>query len=183
MRERVDAPSHPISPSPRLILVTAHRRENLGAPLQGICAALQALASRGDVQVVYPVHLNPNVWGPVHELLGDVPRVRLLPPVNYLTLVHLMKQSFLVLTDSGGIQEEAPALGKPVLVLREVTERPEAMELGVAKLVGTDPETIVAEAARLLEDSAHYQAMARGGSPYGDGRAAQRIRDILAERL
>jgi UDP-N-acetylglucosamine 2-epimerase len=130
---------------------------------------------RQDVQVVYPVHLNPNVWGPVHELLGDVPRIRLLPPVDYLALVHLMKHSFLILTDSGGIQEEAPSLGVPVLVLREVTERPEAVEAGAARVVGTDPERIVAEAERLLEDPVAYAAMARVVNPFGDGHAAERI--------
>ncbi len=165
----------PPSPSPHLILVTAHRRENFGRPLENICAALRTLAGRGDVQVVYPVHLNPNVWGPVHELLDGVPGIRLLPPVDYLTLVHLMKHSALILTDSGGIQEEAPGLGVPVLVLREVTERPEGVEAGTARLVGTDPGRIVAEASRLLDDPAAHRAMARAVNPYGDGHAAERI--------
>jgi len=171
-----NSPSLPLSLSPHLILVTAHRRESFGAPLRRICTALRELVRRrDDVQVVYPVHLNPNVWGRVHEWLGDVPRIRLLPPVDYLTMVHLMKRSFLILTDSGGIQEEAPSLGVPVLVLREVTERPEAVEAGAARVVGTDPERILAETELLLDDSAAHAAMARVVNPYGDGHAAERI--------
>jgi UDP-N-acetylglucosamine 2-epimerase (non-hydrolysing) len=168
--------------SVKLILVTAHRRESFGSPLRRICTALRELVRwRDDVQVVYPVYLNPNVWGPVHELLKDVPRIRLLPPVDYLTLVHLMKQSFLILTDSGGIQEEAPSLGVPVLVLREVTERPEAVEAGAARVVGTDPERILAETERLLDDPVAHAAMARAVNPYGDGHAAERIVKTLLE--
>jgi UDP-N-acetylglucosamine 2-epimerase (non-hydrolysing) len=168
----------------KLILVTAHRRESFGPPLRRVCSALRELVRRrDDVQVVYPVHLNPNVWGPVHELLGDVPCIRLLPPVDYLTLVHLMKHSTLILTDSGGIQEEAPSLGVPVLVLREVTERPEAVEVGAARVVGTDPERILAEAEWLLDDPVAHAAMARAVNPYGDGHAAERIVDALLETL
>jgi len=161
----------------RLILVTAHRRENLGAPLEDICLALRDLARRYDRQlhIVYPVHLNPNVWEPVHRLLGDVPNITLTPPLDYLPLVQLMKHAHLVLTDSGGIQEEAPGLGKPVLVLREVTERPEAVEAGTVKVIGTGRERIVAETVRLLEDRAEYERMARAVNPYGDGHAAERI--------
>ena len=159
----------------RLILVTAHRRENFGQPLEGICTALGRLAGRGDVQVVYPVHRNPQVWEPVHELLGDVPNVWLVPPVDYRHLVYVMKRSKLVLTDSGGIQEEAPSLGVPVLVLREVTERPEGVAAGTARVVGTDPQRIVAEAARLLDNESAYRAMAQAVNPYGDGQAARRI--------
>lgn len=177
-------PASSLRQGKRQILLTMHRRESFGAPLERVCAALLRLCRIfSDLSVLYPVHPNPQVKRPVSRLLAGHPRIRLVEPLGYPELVAAMRDSYFILTDSGGIQEEAPALGKPVLVLREVTERPEAMELGVAKLVGTDPETIVAEAARLLEDSAHYQAMARGGSPYGDGRAAQRIRDILAERL
>ncbi len=171
-----------LDPRQRLILVTAHRRENLGAPLQGICTALRTLAARGDVQVIYPVHLNPNVHGPVHRALGDVPNVLLLPPVDYATLVWLLKRCALVLTDSGGIQEEAPALGKPVLVLRQVTERPEGVEAGTARVVGADAERIVFETNRLLDDEAAYQAMARAVNPYGDGHAAERIVAALVGR-
>jgi UDP-N-acetylglucosamine 2-epimerase (non-hydrolysing) len=164
-----------------MILVTAHRRENFGAPLEGICAGLRTLASRGDLQVIYPVHRNPNVWEPVHQLLGDVPNVLLVPPVDYRHLVYLMKQSKLVLTDSGGIQEEAPSLGVPVLVLREVTERPEGVEAGTARVVGTDPQRIVAEAARLLDDERAYRAMAQAVNPYGDGQASERIVQALLD--
>ncbi|MDH7487829.1 MAG: UDP-N-acetylglucosamine 2-epimerase (non-hydrolyzing), partial [Anaerolineae bacterium] len=159
----------------RVILVTAHRRESFGEPLRRICIALRQLARRGDVHIIYPVHPNPHVQGPVHELLDDVPRITLLPPVDYLTLVHLMKRSFVILTDSGGIQEEAPGLGVPVLVLREVTERPEAVEAGAARVVGTDPQRILAEAERLLDDPAAHAAMAQAVNPYGDGHAAGRI--------
>ena len=160
-----------------LILVTAHRRENFGAPLQEICQALLYLAERyaGRVQIVYPVHRNPNVWGPVHERLANAPGITLMPPLEYRPLVSLMRQSHLVLTDSGGIQEEAPGLGVPVLVLRDVTERPEAVEAGTVRLVGTDRARIVAEAIRLLEDPGARAEMARVINPYGDGQAARRI--------
>jgi len=165
----------------RLILVTAHRRENFGQPLENICAALRRLAARGDVHLVYPVHLNPNVRGPVYRLLGDAPNITLLPPLEYLPLVHLLKRSVLVLTDSGGLQEEAPGLGVPVLVLREVTERPEGVQAGTVTLVGTDTARIVAEAARLLDDPQAHTAMAQAVNPYGDGRAAERIVAALLE--
>ena len=163
--------------SRRLLLVTAHRRENFGRPLEAICLALREIALRydGEVQVLYPVHLNPNVWEPVHRLLGEVPNVTLTPPLEYLPLVHLLKHSYLVLTDSGGIQEEAPGLGVPVLVLREVTERPEAVEAGTVRVVGADRARIVTEAVRLLEDPEAYEQMARAVNPYGDGQAAERI--------
>ena len=159
----------------RVVLVTAHRRENFGQALEDICRALRDLVSRYDVRVVYPVHLNPNVWEPVHELLGDVANIVLTPPLDYLSLVHLLKRSYLVLTDSGGLQEEAPGLGVPVLVLREVTERPEGVEAGAVRVVGTQRECIVAETARLLEDVESYRQLARAVNPYGDGRAAERI--------
>lgn len=161
----------------RLLLITAHRRENFGPPLERIFAALRRIASdyAQDVILVYPVHLNPNVRQPAHRLLGDLPNVLLIDPLDYLPMVHLMKRAYLVLTDSGGLQEEAPALGKPVLVLREVTERPEAIEAGTARLVGTDPERIVTETRRLLDEPAAYQAMARAVNPFGDGHAAERI--------
>ncbi|MBM3129902.1 MAG: UDP-N-acetylglucosamine 2-epimerase (non-hydrolyzing) [Chloroflexi bacterium] len=169
------------SPSPRLLLVTAHRRENFGQPLRNICAALREIATtRPDVRIVYPVHLNPNVQQPVNELLRDLPNVTLLPPVDYLTLAHLLKHCYLVLTDSGGLQEEAPSLGKPVLVLRETTERPEAIEAGTAKIVGTDRAVIVRETYRLLDDAEAYAAMARAVNPFGDGHAAERIVDALS---
>ena len=165
----------------RLVLVTAHRRENFGQPLENICAALKALAARGDVHLVYPVHLNPRVQEPVYRLLEEVPNITLLPPLDYLPLVHLLKRSVLVLTDSGGLQEEAPGLGVPVLVLREVTERPEGVRAGTVKLVGTDTARIVAEASRLLDDPKAHAAMAQAVNPYGDGHAAERIVAALLE--
>jgi UDP-N-acetylglucosamine 2-epimerase (non-hydrolysing) len=165
----------------RMILVTAHRRENFGQPLEDVCAALKELASRGDVEIVYSVHLNPNVQEPVHRLLGGVPHITLIsPPLDYLPMVQLMKNSALVLTDSGGIQEEAPGFGIPVLVFRGVTERPEGIDAGVAKLVGTDRKLIVSEANRLLDDPQAYKKMAKAVSPYGDGHAAKRIVEALS---
>lgn len=171
-------------PGTRLVLVTAHRRESFGAPLERICAALKELAARhGDtLRIVYAVHRNPSVWEPVHRLLGGVPQVTLLPPLGYLPLVQLLKRAHFVVTDSGGLQEEAPALGKPVLVLREVTERPEAVAAGTARLVGTDLERIVTEASRLLTDQAEYARMARAVNPYGDGHASERIVAALLQR-
>src|SRR5574341_1385748 len=163
----------------RLILVTAHRRENFGKPLESICRALKEIAQRGEVEIVYPVHLNPNVQEPVHRLLGSVEHITLLPPMDYLPLVHLMKRATLILTDSGGIQEEAPAFGVPVLVLREVTERPEGIEAGVVKLVGTDAACIVREANQLLDDPAAHAKMAKAANPFGDGHAAEKIVQAL----
>lgn len=160
--------------------MTAHRRENHGRPIRQICGALRQLAAlRPELQFVYPVHRNPNIWEPVHELLQDVPNVTLTPPVDYLTLVHLMKRSKLALTDSGGIQEEAPSLGVPVLVLRETTERPEAVAAGTARVVGTDPDEIVRTTLALLDDKQAYEQMARAVNPYGDGRASDRMVQIL----
>jgi UDP-N-acetylglucosamine 2-epimerase (non-hydrolysing) len=159
-----------------VVLVTAHRRESFGDPLTGICRGVLELVGRhADVEVVYPVHPNPNVREAVHRLLSGHPRIHLLPPVEYGTLVWLLDRCRLVLTDSGGIQEEAPALGKPFLVLRQKTERPEAVQAGAGFLVGTDPDLIAQEALRLLGDQDLYRAMASVGSPYGDGRAAERI--------
>jgi UDP-N-acetylglucosamine 2-epimerase (non-hydrolysing) len=164
----------------RLILVTAHRRENFGEPFERVCRALLTLLERNpDVQVLYPVHPNPNVHETAHRLLGEHPRVVLCDPLDYLPFVAAMKRAYLILSDSGGVQEEAPALGKPVLVLRHETERPEAVQEGVVKLVGTDFDVIVAEAQRLLDDESAYRAMARGISPYGDGHSAERIVETL----
>jgi len=162
-----------------LILVTAHRRENFGQPLEDICFALKELAGRGDVEIVYPVHLNPNVQEPVKRILGGVPHVTLLPPLDYLPLVHLQKRAKIILTDSGGIQEEAPAFGVPVLVLREVTERPEGVAAGTLKLVGTETDIIVREAKRLLENPSAHAEMAKASNPFGDGHAAERIVDAI----
>lgn len=163
----------------RIILVTAHRRENFGQPIENICNALKELASRDDVQIIYPVHLNPNVQEPVKRILGETQNITLLPPLDYLPLVHLMKHATLILTDSGGIQEEAPAFGIPVLVLRETTERPEGVDAGALKLVGTDTNHIVQEAKRLLDDESEYRKMSKASNPYGDGHAAERIVDAL----
>jgi UDP-N-acetylglucosamine 2-epimerase (non-hydrolysing) len=164
-----------------LVLVTAHRRENFGEPIRRICQALLKLAARGDIQVVYPVHLNPNIREPVYSMLEGAPGVTLLPPLDYLALVHLMRQSRLILTDSGGIQEEAPTFGVPVLVLRETTERPEAVEAGTSRVVGTQSENILSESNRLLDDPAAYTAMSQVANPFGDGRAAQRIVEVLLQ--
>lgn len=168
----------------RLLLVTAHRRENFGDPLRAICRALDVLVTRNpDVEVVYPVHLNPNVRSTVFELLGGKPRIHLLEPLDYLSFVHLMNRSTLILTDSGGIQEEAPCLGKPVLVLRQETERPELLDAGVGELVGTDGPTIVQAAQRLLDDPEAYRLRARVDHSFGDGRASQRIVAVLLEHF
>jgi UDP-N-acetylglucosamine 2-epimerase (non-hydrolysing) len=168
------------SPGSKLILVTVHRRENFGEPMVQICGALRKLAERyPHIHLVVPVHRNPNVWEPVHRLLGKVSNITLLPPLDYLTLVHLMMRSYIVITDSGGIQEEAPALGVPALVLREVTERPEGVASGNVKLVGSDPQRIICETARLLDDPYEHLRMARAVNPYGDGHAAERIADAL----
>jgi UDP-N-acetylglucosamine 2-epimerase (non-hydrolysing) len=174
----------PVPAGLRLVLVTAHRRENFGPPLQNICRAIRHLVERRrDIQFLYPVHPNPNVKKVVLDALGSHPRIRLSEPLDYRAFVAAMKQSHFILTDSGGVQEEAPALGKPVLVLREETERPEAVAAGVVRLVGTDFDRIVAESTRLLDDSAHYAAMAHGVSPYGDGQAAERIAAVLKNDL
>lgn len=180
-------PAAPLARLPdgrRLILVTAHRRENFGAPLASICSALQMLAEQyGDsVHIVYLVHRNPHVWSAVHARLADVAGVTLLPPVDYRALIYLMKRSWLIMTDSGGIQEEAPALGKPVLVLRTTTERPEAVDIGAAQLIGADANRIVAAVETLMHDEDRYAQMATAGSPYGDGHAAARIVAHLLER-
>jgi len=180
--DRLGMPFEPEEgPSRRFILVTAHRRENFGQPLVDICTALRKLVDiYGDsIRIVYPVHLNPNVQEPVYRLLGDVPNITLLPPLDYLPLVHVLKRSYLVLTDSGGIQEEAPGLGKPVLVMRSVTERPEGVEAGTVRVVGTDIGKIVTETCRLLDEPQEYQKMARAVNPYGDGRASERIVQAL----
>ena len=166
--------------SKRLILVTSHRRENFGEPFRNICRALSTLAERNpDIQILYPVHPNPNVKDVAHEMLGGYGNVLLCEPLDYAPFVAAMKKAHMIISDSGGVQEEAPALGKPVLVLREETERPEAVDMGVVKLVGPNYERIVEEAQLLLDDVTAYQVMARGVSPYGDGMASQRIVAVL----
>ena len=169
-----------LDPSKRLLLVTAHRRENFGAPLEAICQALERLARRGDVQIVYPVHRNPNVAFPVRQSLGSVPNIILCDPLEYVPFVDLMRRAYLLITDSGGIQEEGPSLGKPVLVMREKTERPEAVEAGTVKLVGTDADRIVRETEFLLENREEFERMCRMHNPYGDGHASERIADAIA---
>jgi UDP-N-acetylglucosamine 2-epimerase (non-hydrolysing) len=172
-----------LDPRARLVLVTTHRRESFGAPLRAVCAAIGDLVARfPDIEVVLPVHPNPNVKGPVEALLCDTPRVRLIEPVDYLEFVHLMARAHLILTDSGGVQEEAPSLGKPVLVLRDTTERPEGVDAGTAVVVGTDRERIVHTAAELLSSRQAYERMANAVSPYGDGRASERIVAALEQR-
>jgi UDP-N-acetylglucosamine 2-epimerase (non-hydrolysing) len=173
-----------IASKQRVVLVTAHRRESFGSGFERICRALKRLVERNrDTDVVYPVHLNPNVRQPVRAILDGVPRMHLIQPLEYLPFVRLMERSCLILTDSGGIQEEAPALGKPVLVMRDVTERPEAVEGGTAILVGTDTEVIVSEAERLLRSDTAYRKMARARNPFGDGRASVRIAAALRRYL
>ena len=164
----------------KLILVTGHRRESFGKPFEEFCLALRDIArDNEDVAIVYPVHLNPNVQKPVHKILWAENRVHLIDPIEYFPFVYLMDRCYLIVTDSGGIQEEAPSLGKPVLVTRNVTERPEAIHANIAKLVGTNRETIVSEASRLLTDPLAYAAMSNAKNPYGDGKAAGRIVETL----
>ena len=179
-----DTLTHPLeqgAQKTRLVLVTAHRRENFGQPLENICTALEELArTYGEaLSIVYPVHLNPHVQEPVYRRLSGIANIHLLPPLDYLPMVHFMKRATLVLTDSGGLQEEAPGLGVPVLVMRQVTERPEGVQAGTVRLVGTDPQRIVSETCRLLDDPQAHTAMAHAVNPYGDGHAAPRIVQAL----
>jgi UDP-N-acetylglucosamine 2-epimerase (non-hydrolysing) len=168
----------------KLVAITGHRRENHGQGFQDICQAIRTLATRHpDVEFVYPVHLNPNVQKPVYSLLGELANVHLIPPLDYAPFVRLMDRSAVILTDSGGIQEEAPSLGKPVLVMRETTERPEAVDAGTVRLVGTDVDRIVEGVSTLLTDPAAYEDMARAHNPYGDGQASARIAQILVDQL
>ncbi|MFV3335993.1 UDP-N-acetylglucosamine 2-epimerase (non-hydrolyzing) [Pseudomonas sp. KCA11] len=170
-----------LNPERRMVLVTGHRRENFGGGFERICQALVQTARQfPDVDIVYPVHLNPNVREPVNRLLADVNNIHLIEPLDYLPFVYLMTRSYLILTDSGGIQEEAPALGKPVLVMRDTTERPEAVAAGTVKLVGTDVESITEHLAKLLNDDATYREMSFAHNPYGDGKACARILDALS---
>ena len=179
--EQAPAPPVELKADERLILVTAHRRENFGAPFRSICEAIRQLADDyADVQILYPVHPNPNILEVAQELLGNHPRITLCAPLDYLPFVGAMRSAYLILTDSGGVQEEAPALGKPVLVMRRETERPEAVDAGVVRLVGPDRERILEASRSLLDDAANYASMARGVSPYGDGKAAARIVSTLA---
>lgn len=178
--EQLPAPQ----PGRKLLVVTGHRRENFGAGFQQICTALAALARRADMQIVYPVHLNPNVQGPVMATLSHLPNVQLIEPLDYFLFVRLMQRAHVILSDSGGVQEEAPTLGKPVLVMRDVTERPEAVAAGTVRLVGTDAARIEAEVARLYDDEQAWRSFgaARAGNPYGDGHACARIVAALLGR-
>jgi len=173
-----------ISPSSPIVLVTGHRRESFGGGFERICQSLRLIANmHPECQIVYPMHLNPNVREPVNRLLKGISNVHLIEPLDYLPFVYLMDQSSIILTDSGGIQEEAPSLGKPVLVMRDTTERPEAIIAGTVKLVGTDIDTIVTEVSQLLNDEASYSVMSQAHNPYGDGKASQRICDVLEQNL
>ena len=168
-----------LNESQRLILVTGHRRENFGAGFENICNALLKLSERDDIQIIYPVHLNPNVREPVERMLSQRPHIHLIDPLEYAPFIYLMEKADIVITDSGGIQEEAPSLGKPVLVMRDVTERPEAVEAGTVKLVGTDAAAISETALKLIDDEKAYAAMSKAHNPYGDGNASPRIRDAI----
>ena len=179
LQAEIDAALPPVVEGKRLILVTGHRRESFGAGFEEICRALKTLAARGDVQIAYPVHLNPNVLEPVNRILAGAEGVTLIEPLDYLPFVRLMSRAHLIVTDSGGVQEEAPSFGIPVLVMRDTTERPEAVEAGTVRLVGSSAARIVAEAERLLDDVAAYEEMARAHNPYGDGLAAGRILEAL----
>ena len=170
-----------IQPDKRLIVVTGHRRESFGKGFRNLCQGLHELANRSDIQIIYPVHLNPNVQQPVRDALGDHPHISLIEPLDYMSFVWLLDQAHIIITDSGGIQEEAPSLGKPVLVTRDTTERPEAVAAGTVRLVGTDPIKFVPEASRLLDDDTWYSSMSRAHNPYGDGKAVQRIIERLSE--
>lgn len=179
LRHQLDSQLPALDFSRRLILVTGHRRENFGQGFENICYALREIATTQNVEVVYPVHLNPHVQEPVRRILANCEQVHLIDPLDYLPFVRLMSRAHLVITDSGGIQEEAPSLGKPVLVMRDTTERPEAVDAGTVRLVGTDAARIVEATTRLLLDESEYQAMSRAHNPYGDGQAARRIADLL----
>lgn len=181
--QSTDPVQKPSRGAPRLLLVTAHRRENFGKPLEHICSALNELAQRyqGDIRIVYPVHLNPNVQEPVYRILGNTPNIILLDPQDYLPMVQLMRHASLVLTDSGGLQEEAPSFGVPVLVMRQVTERPEGIQAGTVRLVGTDEDAIISQAGHLLDNPEAYAEMAQSINPYGDGKAATRIVNAILE--
>ncbi len=175
---------YPLQEGKKFILVTGHRRENFGQGFVNICKALNKIASDNpDVDIVYPVHLNPNVQKPVKEILADTKNVYLIDPLQYESFVYLMSKSYLIITDSGGVQEEAPSLGKPVLVMRDTTERPEAVEEGTVRLVGTNPDLIVSETQKLLENQEEYNKMAKAHNPYGDGKACEKIVQFLKERL
>ncbi len=182
VKERLESDFRFLDKSKKIILVTGHRRENFGEGIENICRALKKIAiNNSDVQIVYPVHLNPNIQKPVNDLIAGVENIRLIEPLDYLPFVYLMSLSYLILTDSGGIQEEAPSLGKPVLVMREVTERPEAVDAGTVKLVGTDVSKIVTEVESLMKDLSYYDSMSSAHNPYGSGNASEMILNVLSK--
>lgn len=183
LREAIQSKLPVMEKGKKLILVTGHRRENFGQGFENICIALSKIASRSDVNIIYPVHLNPNVKEPVYKHLAGISNIHLIDPLDYLPFVYLMQLADIILTDSGGVQEEAPSLGKPVLVMRDTTERPEAVDAGTVKLVGTNIESIVNETNILLDDSAAYLKMSTSHNPYGDGKAASRIAETITERF
>ncbi|WP_238350208.1 UDP-N-acetylglucosamine 2-epimerase (non-hydrolyzing) [Pseudomonas sp. SWRI154] len=183
LRDELDRQFPFLQTGRKLLLVTGHRRENFGEGFLDICKALRHLAQRTDIQIVYPVHLNPNVLGPVTEQLGDLLNVHLIKPLDYLAFVRLMQHAHVILTDSGGVQEEAPSLGKPVLVMRDVTERPEAVAAGTVRLVGTSPASIIAGVDALFDDDTLWRRASQAANPYGDGHASQRIVDVLMGRV
>lgn len=173
-----------INTTKKVILITGHRRENFGEGFEQLCLAIRKIATtEKDVQIIYPVHLNPNVQEPVHRILSDIPNVHLIPPVDYPTFLYLMQHAYFILTDSGGIQEEAPSLGKPVLVMRDTTERPEALHAGTVELVGTNKDTIVSACSLLLNDNNQYQKMSKAHNPYGDGNASEQIVSFLNDKI
>lgn len=182
LKAKLDKDFEFLDKSKRLILVTGHRRENFGMGFENICNALSEICLSNNVEIVFPVHLNPNVQGPVHQILGNNPAIHLITPQDYLPFVYLMNRSHLILTDSGGVQEEAPSLGKPVLVMRDTTERPEAVAAGTVKLVGTDRQKIIDAVRLLIEDESEYLKMSRAHNPYGDGKASERITEYIVGR-
>jgi len=180
LKKKLSSQLPSLDPSKRMILITAHRRENFGQGFENICMSIAELVDKhDDIVIIYPVHMNPNVREPVNRILGGKDRVYLIEPLDYLPFVYLMQQSYLILTDSGGIQEEAPSIGKPVLVMRDTTERPEAVDAGTVKLVGTSPDLIVSSVSELLDSADSYNKMSRAHNPYGDGTASQSIADTL----
>ncbi len=182
LRKRLETGFSFLDPARRMVLVTGHRRENFDGGLEQVCLALRVLADRGDIQIVYPVHLNPRVQDMAKKVLANHPRIHLIEPLDYEFFVALMRRAYLIVTDSGGIQEEAPSLGKPVLVTRDTTERPEAVTAGTAKVVGTDMTRLVAAVTELLDNQEAYSAMAQAKNPFGDGKAAERILQSLMEK-
>ena len=180
LRARLAAQFPFLDSAKRLVLVTGHRRENFGDGFIHICNAIRRVAERPDVQVVYPMHMNPNVRKPVNEILGGLANVHLIEPLDYLSFLYMMRHSYLIMTDSGGVQEEAPSLGKPVIVMRDTTERPEAVDAGTVILAGTETDAMASAAERLLDDCDFYDKMARAVNPYGDGLASRRIAELVA---